>query len=197
MARARFTWIALVAWPLIAAGQAPDVQEHRAQIGAQREAVEARHREAVQACAREFTQTACTDQARRDRRRELDRLDAELARIDLAERQRRANERANRVEEKQRAAASRAAQPPAAQASRGAAGRVPEAASAPRVRTVEPRAAAASAAAAAASARERARSRRLAEQQAHAEAVRQRNAERAKKRLPAAPLPAAPASTLR
>ena len=189
-----FTWIALLAWPLLGHGQAVTPTERRAQIAAQRELVDVRHRQALQACEREFTQTACVEQARRDRRRDIDRLDAELATLDLAERRRRAAERQQRLEEKRQAAARRAAQP----SSRAASAAKPP----PAVPTPDPvlrarKPADPAAAAEAASARQAARSRRLAEQKAHAEAVQQRNAERARKRPPAAPLPSAPASALR
>lgn len=198
----RFTWIALAVWPLLALGQdatkTPPPAERRAQIGAQREAVEVRHRQALQACAKEFAQTACTERARRDRRRDIDALDRELATLNLAERRRRAAESSQRVAEKQRAAERQAAPPAAAAASVPRSARpVASPASAPRRRTPETQAAAASAAAQAASARQQARNRRLAEQKAHAETVQQRNAERALKKPPSPPLPAAPASALR
>lgn len=192
----RFTWIALVAWPLLAHGQASAPPDRRMQIAAQREGVEARHRQALLACEREFTQTACIDQARRARRRDIGRLDAELATLDLAERQRRAAARQRRLDEKQQAEARREAQaaPPAASAARPS--RAGSAAVTPtRARKADAEQAAA--AADAASARQAARSRRLAEQKAHAEAARQRNAERARRRAPAAPLPVEPASALR
>lgn len=192
----RFTWIALATWPLWAQAQALPPAERRAQIVAEREAVEADHRRRIEVCAREFTQTACTDGARRERRRELDRLGAELAAIDLAERRRRAAERGQRIDEKQQAAARQAARPSPAVATVPRPSKVAsDLATATRARRLET--SAAEEAAAAASARQAARTRRLAEQKAHADAVRLRNDERAKRRSPAAPLPAEPASVLR
>lgn len=198
----RFTWIVLVAWPLLAQGQdasqGPSPAQRRVQIGAQREAVEARHRQALQACSNEFAQTACIERARRERRRDIDALERELATLNLAERQRRAAERTQRVSEKQQAAEGRAAQPSApAAAGLQAAHRAASAPSAPHRRTPQAQADAASAATKAASARQQARDRRLAEQKAHAETVKQRNAERALRKPPSPPLPAAPASALR
>jgi hypothetical protein len=199
--RMRTCWaIAVALLALAGAAHAADDGDEKArrkELSAQRAAAQARYDAAVRDCERSFAVTGCVNQAKAERRATLDRLSREQASLDDVLRKRRAEERRERVAEKQRIAAERAAasapqvqvRPPRAAAS---------AASAPRPsRRFEPRspqeaaaneAEAAQRAAASQQRRERAR--------AHQEAVNQRNAERATQRAPAAPLPApsAPAS---
>jgi hypothetical protein len=190
---ARFTWIALSLFPLLAASQSIETDGRRAQLTRERETAEARFREAVQVCENAFAQTACVDDARRERRREVSRVDAERSALDQTDRHRRTEERTRRVEAKQRAAAQRSAEqvPPAASAPRPKR-QASAALAGERARARAPRAA--TTADPSASDRLAARSKRIADADAHAAAVRKRNADRAAKRAAAPPLPAAGAS---
>ena len=171
----------------------------RAAIAAERQSVQSRYAQAARACEAQFAVTACLDQAKRERRRELDRLAGEQAKLDQAVRQRRAAERRARIDDKQRAAAqlgpAPAASAPPRSAQRPARAAAQAASATPRqYKDTEERSAAAASAAAK---RQSAAAQRQQDAQAHAEAVRRRNAERAKHRMPAAPLPPAAASASR
>lgn len=163
----------------------------RAQIARERDAVQARHAAAVKACDGAFALTACLDNAKRERRRELDRLAGEQAVLDHDARQRRAAERRGRIEQKRQQAAAQDANP--ASASPVRVPRAAAAASAPpadaQVRGPRDASARAATKAQAASARQAESARRRAEAARHAEAVQRRNAERAARHPPAAPLP--------
>ena len=174
-----------------------DEKARRQELSAQRAAAHARYEAAVRECERTFAVTACVNQAKAERRATLDRLSREQASIDDALRQRRAEERRQRVAQKQRAAAERAAaSAPQVQV------RTPRAAasvaSAPRPRRhFEPRSPREAAAAETEAAQRAAASKERRDRaRAHEQAVIQRDAERATQRAPAAPLPvpSAPAS---
>jgi hypothetical protein len=195
---ARFTWIVLSLCSQLAMGQTVDTDSRSAQLARDRAAAEARYQRAAQACEKAFAQTACVDDARRERRREVGRLDAERSALDLADRQRRAADRNRRVEAKQRAAAQRSTEPaPPAASKPRAMHRAGAASAGERGHAKTPRGAAP--AASTASGRLAARDKRMADAEAHAAAVKKRNADRAAKRAAAAPLPAAsvPAPSIR
>jgi hypothetical protein len=179
-------WWVLLSCALVAgarAGQGADTDAQRERIAREREAIEARYRAEQARCTAQFVVTACVDSAKAERRRQLEPLDRELAALDEMERKRRAAERLARIEEKARERAARPAPvlraprvpraPPAAAPSATASSPP----SSPRVAAPRPDAQAAY-------------ERRLREAQAHREAVEKRNEERAKKKPPAAPLPA-------
>lgn len=73
-------------------------------IRSEQREVEARHAKAVSACTHEFAVTACVDRARAERRSALDRLKRERLVIDDARRQRSAAERELNVQRKLRSA---------------------------------------------------------------------------------------------
>ena len=185
---------------VVAAGLAQaqvDDSARRSALAGERESEQSRYAAAARACEAQFAVTACLDKAKRERRRALDRLDSEQAKLDQAVRQRRAAERRARIDEKQRVAAQRTIVPPAAdstKAAQRAGSAAARTASAPtrRVRNPDGRALDA---AAAASARQSAAAQRRREALAHAEAAHRRQAERAAHRAPAAGLPAASAAS--
>ncbi len=188
--------IACVALAGLSQAQVDD-SARRAAIAAEKQAVQSRYEQAVRTCEAQFAVTACFDQAKRERRRELDRLAGEQAKLDQAVRQRRAAERRARIDEKQQAAArlgpAPAASAPPKSAQRAARAAAPPASAMLRHRQdIEERAAAAASAAAK---RQSAAIQRRQDAQAHAEAVRRRNDERARHRTPAAPLPPASAAS--
>jgi hypothetical protein len=187
----------LALWCIGAVAQTtpPEDAAQRERIAAQRAAVQSRYDDAVRACAAEFAVTACVDRARAERRAALEVLSREQAALDASVREHRAAERSRRVEDKQRSAAQRAAAQASAPAQETPAPRPPPAPAASAARAARPADAQARAAeAAAAAAQRRAEAERRREKaEAHAEEVRRRNAERAAKKPPAAPLP--PAST--
>ncbi|HET7525106.1 MAG TPA: hypothetical protein VFK10_04115 [Burkholderiaceae bacterium] len=173
----------------------PSDKARREQINAERAAAQARYEQAIAECERGFVVTSCVNQAKAERRAALDRLSREQMALDDAQRKRRAEQRRQQIAEKraqqaQEAAAARdAASSPAPQV------RTPRQPAAPAsgakaARRAEPHSSDA-AAATAAEATERASDaqERRERAQAHEEAVRKRNAERAAQRPPAAPLP--------
>ncbi len=174
-----------------------DDSARRAAIAAEKQTVQSRYTQAVRACETQFAVTACFDQAKRERRRELNRLAGEQAKLDQAERQRRAAERRARIDEKQQAAArlgpAPAASAPPRSTQRAARAAAQPASALPRHHQDGDERAAAAASAAAR--RQSAAVQRRQDTQAHAEAVRRRNAERASQRTPAAPLPPASAAS--
>jgi colicin import membrane protein len=172
---------------------------HREQIDAERAAAQARYEQAIAECERRFVVTSCVDQAKAERRATLDRLSREQMVLDDAQRKRRAEERREQIAAKKARQAQQAQQAQEA-ATREAASsptlpRKPRPSTAPAsgtkpARRIEPRSSEAAAAAAAEAAERAADSQQRRERaQAHAEAVRRRNAERAAERVPAAPLP--------
>ncbi|HVO07007.1 MAG TPA: hypothetical protein VMT83_09505 [Burkholderiaceae bacterium] len=178
-----------------AEGDAVSDKARREQLDAQRSAAEARYERAVRECERGFVVTSCVDKAKAERRATLDRISREQMAIDDAQRKRRADERRQRIAEKQAQQALRGgASAPEAEVRAPRA--TPAPASSPKPgRRIEQRPAEEEAAAQAEAARRAAQSQERRERaQAHAEAVRQRNAERAAQRPPAAPLPAPGAS---
>ena len=95
----------------------------RAQIAAERRAVEVRFHQTEQACRERFGVTACVEQAKAERRSALAGLRERQMRLDDADRRRRAAERLEAIEAKRSEAASRpAAAPASAAASRAATG---------------------------------------------------------------------------
>jgi colicin import membrane protein len=188
----------LAALPAFAADPLPDEVQRRERLDTERAAAQARHDAAVRECQNAFAVTSCVEQAKAERRSALDRISKEEAVLDDAQRRRRAEERRKRIADKQQAAAARAAAS-APDVRTRVPRQVAPAASAPSrpTRRAEPRSPEAEAAEAA-QAKERAAQaqRRRERAAAHAEAVRQRNAERAARKPPAAPLPvpSAPAS---
>ena len=181
----------------------PSDQARRDQLNTERAAAQARYDQTVRECERAFAVTDCVNQAKAERRTALDRMSREQAALDDAERKRRAEERRQRIAKKQ---AQQAQQSPRPVDTRGAASaplqvRAPRQASsaasavAKPARRAEPRTPGAAAAAEAEAAERAALSQQRRERaQAHEEAVRKRNAERAAQRAPAAPLPVPQAS---
>jgi len=178
---------------------ADDAQE-RARIRAERSAAETTYAQQVQACNARFAVTSCVKEARAQRHAELSRLDKEQLVLDEARRTQRAAERKHAIDAKVegeearrreeaatgRAGSRRAASEPGSKAA-------PASAAAPRA------ARAASSAAERAEQEARARSayeHKQAQAQAHREEVARRNAERARKANPGAPLPTPSASAV-
>ena len=185
-----------------AEGEVSD-KDRRSQLNADRAAAEARYQTAVTECERGFVVTSCVDRAKAERRATLDRVAREQAALDDAHRKRRAEERRQRVAEKQAQQAQQAAateRNAAASAPPAHVRTPPSGASAAKPgRRFEPRSADEAAAAQAEADRRAAQGQERHERaQAHEDAVRKRNAERAAEKPPAAPLPvpdAPPAST--
>lgn len=187
----------------------PGDADERQRIAKERAAVDQRFQAAQQACEARFASTACLDQARAERRGALEQLRREQLLLDTAQRRQRAADRLRRIQDKQREADAR---PPAApmvaasgvqsaaapglsrQGAARSARRAEPAASAttPRARVDRPPAAAAPDAAERRAAKRADHDRRQAAFQAHREAVLRRNAERAARQPPAAPLPPRP-----
>jgi colicin import membrane protein len=188
----------LALWCIGAAAQTatPDDTAQRERIAAERAAVQSRHDDTVRACAAEFAVTACINRAAAQRRAAMEALDREQAALDASARERRAAERTRRVEDKQRAAAARAAAQASAPVPETRTPRPPPAPASGAKRTARPTDAQARAAeSAAAAARRRIEAERRREKaEAHAEEVMRRNAERAARKPPAAPLPPASAA---
>ena len=163
----------------------------RVRIGAERAEIERAAQAAEQACTQRFAITACVERVKVERHQRLQRLDAELAQIDEAQRRRLAAQRVAELE----ARAARLGQAPAT----------------PRAATVREVGSAASAATSASRAGESLRrqaaeraveradeqaaqraaqtARREAQARAHRDEVERRNRERARQRVPAQPLP--------
>jgi hypothetical protein len=188
-------WILVLAGSLVAcsvhaANESAEEAQRRERLEADRAAAQARYDAALRECQSAFAVTGCVDRAKAERRGTMDRLAREEAALDDLQRRRRAEERRKRIAAKQQASAARAAA--SAPDVRLREPRLPSlAASASRPsRRAEPRSAQ-EAAAEETAARERATdSQRRRERAAeHQEAVRQRNAERAARKPPAAPLP--------
>jgi len=204
--RVRTTCLVAVSMATLAVRAADDVPDkvRRDQLVGERAAVQARYEQAVRECQRGFVVTGCVNQAKAERRAALDRIAREQAVLDDVQRRQRAEERRLRIAQKQAAQAQRAAAASSAGSAPPAQLRAPRASPAASAakpgRRYEPRSADTAAAAASEAAERAAQSEQRRERaQAHEEAVRQRNAERAANRAPAAPLPvpSAPASQLR
>ena len=182
---------ATLAADALAQGQI-DRAAQRQRIARERAEAQAAYRRDEAACRQRFAVTPCMDEARARRRGVLERLDNEQAVLDEWERKRRAAERMERIEEKLRQAESRPRPGMVVKPRQGAASAPPAApaASAPPVDPAPQRPAAAHDSAAAKAAYER----RVESAERHREALEKRNAERAARRPPAAPLPATPAS---
>lgn len=179
--------LTMLAAPALAA-DGIDAAAQRERIARERAQVEAAYRSEAARCAGQFSVTACVDRARSTRRAAIERLDHERAVLDDMERKRRAAERMRRIQDKLRAAETRP--PPQVHAIPRSTKAVRSAASA-SAPPAEPAASTATARTAEAAYEERQR-----EAAAHREAVERRNAERAARRAPAAPLPA-PSAALR
>jgi hypothetical protein len=188
----------LLAWVAHAAAAVGDEGQQRERMARDRAAAQSRYEQAVRACEAGFVVSGCIEKAKSERRATLDRLAREQATLDDAVRKRRAEERRQRIASKQHAAAARTAasapevqtRPPRPAAS---------AASVPRsARKAEPRSSEAAAAAEAEAAERSVQAQQRRERaQAHADTVRQRNAERALQKPPAAPLPVPSGSSVR
>ncbi len=170
----------------LAAAAAPDEAAQRARLERERAAAETRYQQALQACSGSFALTNCQERARAERRKTFDRLDAEEADLDAAQRRRRAEERQREIERNaaQRPAASAAATEPRPHA--------PPAPTPvfPKVAPPAPQSASAAAKREAETLeRYRQRQERAA---AHKAEVERRNAEQDAKRPPAPGLPPAP-----
>lgn len=193
--------VAVGPWLLAAAAGAaatdPPQADPRARLAEQRRAIEAAHEQRVAECQRRFVVTACVDAAREQRRRELAPLREREMQLDAAERERRAAERREAVELKQREAASRIERIDAAEAASAARpARVaspPRAASAP-VLEVRPRDATSVPDERAREAAERAERRREREAagQARRDRVAEREMERSLRGRSSEPLPPPP-----
>lgn len=159
----------------------------RQRIDQERAAAERRFDEARARCDSRFLVTACVDEARAERRAQMQRLDHERSVLDTQARRRRAAQRLQRIDEKQRDAAARPAVERGARAVPKAVVRPAPPASVAAPDPVPPQAASP-----AQRQRPQARDaweRRQREAEAHRQAVQRRNAERAARRKPAAPLP--------
>jgi len=164
--------------------------EQKARIVAERQQAHQRYEAARKACEQRFAVTPCLEEARGQRREVLDRLAREQAVLDDAQRRQRAADRLKGIQDRARQLDDRAVNPPAARTSqrgaRSASSPAPAAPLAPQASRPDPRAALT----AEQSARHRAEhDERLREAAAHRAAVERRNAERAAKKPPAAPLP--------
>lgn len=199
----RRCWSLALLWPalVLAAGAVPDEAAERSRIQAERQAVQARFAQAERDCASRFQATACLEAARAQRREALDRLRREESVLDEARRRQRAAERLAQVQRRQReqAAGELLGQPPgraaaaasnASAASNAAAASAAQPASRPVAATRPPVVADPGEA----ERRRRAYQERLQQAEAHARALRQRNAARDAERPPAAPLPVPGAS---
>jgi colicin import membrane protein len=202
----------------VSAQEGPGDAAERERILRDRAAAQERFEAARSDCEARFATTACLDAARAERRGSLERLKREEVVLDTALRRQRAADRMRRIQDKAREADAR---PPAAALpstpGRGPMekkvrqpARTPRAAAAPadpQASAATPRAAVPAPAApvkrsaaparrsddaARRVARRQAYERRQAELQSHREAVQRRNAERAAKAKPAAPLPPRP-----
>jgi hypothetical protein len=195
----------------VAAEPTPAQAAEKAELRAEREAVEARYRTAERACRERLLVSSCLRDAQQQRREALAALRERELMLDETIRRAEAEEHAQRRDAKAGAAAqaasaasarAEAASAPAAVGAKAAAPAAPAArASAPdtsswrraqpRVDPPQPSPAEREAQRAAAAAeRAAAQQRRASEAQAHRETVERRNAERsAKGRAPAAPLP--------
>ena len=181
----------LAAAPVLAADPAAADEAHgRQRLAAERAVAQARYEAAARECQRAFAVTGCLDHAKAERRRTLDRIARDEVALDDAQRRRRAEQRRQRIAAKQQAAAARAAASAPDVQSRTPHAAVPSASASRPSRRAEPRSPAERAAEEAA-AKERAEQSQLRRERAaaHAEEVRQRNAERAARKPPAAPLP--------
>jgi hypothetical protein len=90
----------------------PDPAAARARIAQERAHVQQRYTQTVQQCETKFFVTHCVDDAKALRREQLQRLDSEQAVLDDADRRRRAADQLQRIAEKEKAAAQRAASAP-------------------------------------------------------------------------------------
>jgi colicin import membrane protein len=196
----RARWFGVVCMlPCIAqaAGPAQDEALQRERLAGERAAAQARYEQAVRGCEAGFVVTGCINQAKAERRATLDRVAREQAALNDAVRKRSADERRQRIASKQQAAALRAAASAPAMQLRTPKPTASSASAARPVRQVEPRSSEAAAAAQADAAQRSAQAQQRRERaQAHADAVRQRNNERALQKPPAAPLPARGASVV-
>lgn len=179
---------------------ADDGTAQRQRIQAERQAAQARLDTALADCANRFVQTSCIDAARAEHRALAERLHREEQLLAAEQRKQRAAERLRRIDTKMRALEAAEAAPATASAAAPRAARAP----APRVRA--PRAGAVApvergpavqarvrggAKRGEAQARQRAQAQQQREQAlaAHQAEVQRRNAERTRRRPPAAPLP--------
>ena len=89
------------------AQSSPGAADRRAEIAAERAAVEKRYADQEAACRERFVVTSCLDDARAERRAALAPLRQEELRIDTEERKQRAAARLGDIESKQRAEAAR------------------------------------------------------------------------------------------
>jgi colicin import membrane protein len=209
--RVHWVWLlaacAAMATAVRAADGDPSDKARRDLLNVDRAAAQARYDQTVRECQRAFAVTDCVNRAKSERRAALDRVSREQAALDDAERKRRAEERQQRIAKKQAQQAQQAKQSQRSVDTRAAASAPPLQVRAPRqassaasvpakpARRAEPRTPEAAAAAEAEAAERAALSQQRRERaQAHEEAVRKRNAERAAQRPPAAPLPVPQAS---
>jgi hypothetical protein len=93
------------------AASVDELKAQRAQIDAARRQANVAYAEHERRCQEQFVVTACVENARAERRRELDRLSREQAVVDEALRKQRAAERLQTLADKQRAARQRASEP--------------------------------------------------------------------------------------
>jgi hypothetical protein len=93
------------------AASVEELKAQRAQIDAARRQANVAYAEREKRCHEQFVVTACVENARADRRRELDRLSREQSVVDEALRKQRAAERLQMLADKQRAARQRASEP--------------------------------------------------------------------------------------
>lgn len=181
----------LLALAIVRPAAAADADAVRSRIDDERRAAQTRYDAALVECESRFARTACEDKAREQLRSVSQRLDAERAALDDAERRARAADRHAAVAQRARERAAEAA--PAAASARPATTRKSGPAPAPLF-GARPAAAASAVARvdAEALARWNERQQRARE---HEEAIRRRNAELAARKPPAAglPLPAASA----
>src|SRR5262249_17494277 len=109
--RAGWSW--LVVLPVLAgavhAADEGDGKARRQKLSGQRAAAQARYDASVRECERGFVVTDCVNRAKAERRATMDRLSREQASLDDLLRKRRAEERRERIAEKKRAVAERAA----------------------------------------------------------------------------------------
>lgn len=181
-------WVCCVPLVLAAAEPTAHVQQktEKARIAAERQQANQRFEIERRACEQRFAVTPCLEEARGRRREVLDRLAREQAVLDDAQRRQRAADRLKGIQDRARQLDERGATPPAARTSqrggRAASAALPH----PPASRPEPKATLTPAQA------ERNRAEhdeRLREAEAHREAVARRNADRAAKKPPAAPLP--------
>jgi hypothetical protein len=185
----------LLAAPIAAqsADNADTDATQREHIARERVQVERESQAAQAACATQFAVTACIDRVRAERRERIQGLDQQRAVLDDELRKRRAAERVERIRQRQAATAVEApsvsvrARSPAASEGELAAPAVKQM-PAPSLSARQAGTSRAESAAAAAQ-RATAAASRASATAAHRRAVEQRNAERAKRGAPAAPLP--------